>query len=75
MTTIKKVQKAIDKAELPLEFVRGEGYHYFIYDNPALNIFETISVNVPYTSQMSVERWLEEAKQAYQSIKSYFDLT
>ena len=68
MATIRQAQRAINRAGIPVELVRGEGYHYFVYDNPEKGIFDTISVYVPYTNQLSVERWVEEAKDAYDTI-------
>lgn len=61
MTTIRKVQAAIDKAGIPLEIVRGEGYHYFIYYKPEANIYETVSVYVPYTNTWSPAEWVNQA--------------
>lgn len=68
MTTIRQAQRAIDKAGIPVELVRGEGYHYFVYDNPEKGIFDTVSVYVPYTKHLSVECWVEEAQSAYDLI-------
>lgn len=65
MTTIRQAQRAIDKAGVPLELVRGEGYHYFIYDAPARNIYETASIYVPYTKTYSPAEWANQAGLAY----------
>lgn len=67
--TLKQAQAAIDRAGLPLELVRGEGYHYVIYDRPALNIFETESIYVPYTSHMDTAGWVAAAELAWATIK------
>ena len=64
--TIKRVQAAISKAGIPLEFVRGEGYHYFVFDDGEQ--YETETVMIPYTSHCSVSRWLEEAQSALEQI-------
>lgn len=64
--TIKTAQRAIDKAGIPLELVRGEGYHYFIYDRNGQ--FDTVSVYVCYTNSLSPERWVEEARTAIKTI-------
>jgi hypothetical protein len=61
MTTIRQAQRAIDKAGIPLEIVRGEGYHYFIYDVPARDIFESVSLYVPYTKTYSAAEWANQA--------------
>ena len=61
MTTIRQAQRAIDKARIPLEIVRGEGYHYFIYDVPARGLYETVSIYVPYTKTYSAAEWANQA--------------
>lgn len=68
MTTIRQAQAAIDKAGIPLEIVRGEGYHYFIYDKPELNLYETFSVYVPYTNTWSPSEWANQAGIAFGEI-------
>ena len=68
MTTIRRAQRAIDKAGIPLEIVRGEGYHYFIYDVPARGLYETVSVYVPYTNTYSAAEWANQAGLVYADI-------
>ena len=68
MTTIAAANRAIYKAGIPLELVRGEGYHYFIYDVPAENIFDTESVYVCYTNTFTAKQWVEEAAYAMATI-------
>ena len=68
MTTIRQAQRAIDKAGIPLEIVRGEGYHYFIYDVPARGLYETVSVYVPYTNTYSAAEWANQAGLVYADI-------
>jgi len=68
MTTIRQAQRAIDKAGIPLEIVRGEGYHYFIYDVPARNLFETVSIYVPYTNTYTPAEWANQAGLIYTDI-------
>lgn len=70
-TTLKQVNRAIAKAGIPLELERGEGYHYFIYDDPARNIYETVSVYVMYTNTYTVAEWTEQAAATYAAIKLY----
>jgi len=71
MTTLARAQKAIDKARCPLELVRGEGYHYFVYEVPARNIFETVSIYVPYTNTYSAAEWVNQAWVVYENICQY----
>lgn len=68
--TLKAAIRAIRAAAIPLELVRGEGYHYFIFDDGAR--WETVSVMVPYTNSLSTDRWVEEAKSALQTIQKDF---
>lgn len=60
--TLKLVNRAVAKAGIPLELVRGEGYHYWVYDTATR--WDTVSVYIPYTSSVSVDCWVEWAKQA-----------
>lgn len=67
--TIRSVNRAIARAKIPVELVRApEGYHYFIYDNPERGVYDTVSVMVPYTNSVSVERWVQWAEEAYVDI-------
>lgn len=66
MTTIAKANRAIVKAGIPLELVRGEGYHYFVYDDR--RHYDSVSIYVPYTNSFTAARWVEEAADAYQII-------
>lgn len=65
--TIRSAQRAIDKLGVPLEIVRGEGYHYFIYDT--LRHYETVSVYIPYTSHQTPLQWAEIALNIWADIK------
>lgn len=68
--TLKQINKAIAKDGIPLELERGaEGYHYFIYDNEELNVFETESVYVCYTNTYSILEWIDEAHRCLQVIR------
>lgn len=67
--TIKSVNRAVAKAGIPLELVRGEGYHYWVYDNGSR--FETVSEYTMYTSHLSEWEWMESAKEAYATITKY----
>lgn len=66
--TIKRVNRAVAKAGIPLELVRGEGYHYWVFDAPGR--WETVSVYMPYTNSVSVDCWLEWARQAMEEINN-----
>lgn len=64
--TIKAVNRAVSRAGIPLELVRGDGYHYWVFDDGRR--FETASVYVCYTNTVSVERWVEWARDAHAEI-------
>lgn len=66
--TLKAVNRAVAKAGIPLELVRGEGYHYWVYDTASR--WETVSVYMPYTNSVSVDCWLEWARQAMNEINN-----
>lgn len=68
--TIARVNTALKGQGIPLELVRGEGYHYFIYDRPDINVYETESVYVPYTSIYTVAEWVREAQYALETIEA-----
>lgn len=68
--TIARVNSALKREGVPLELVRGEGYHYFIYDRPDINIFEDESIYVPYTSIYTVAEWVHEAQVALETIEA-----
>ena len=68
MTTLAAANRQISKAGIPLELVRGEGYHYFIYDIPAENVFDTESVYVCYTNTYTATEWVKEAAYAMAKI-------
>jgi hypothetical protein len=60
--TVKQINAAIAKAEIPLEIVRGSGYQYFVLDDGKR--FETESVMVCYLNQLTVAQWVDEARVA-----------
>lgn len=68
-TTLKQANRAIAKAGIPLELERGEGYHYFIYDVPARNIYETVSIYVCYTNTYTAAEWAEQAARVAEQIR------
>jgi hypothetical protein len=59
--------RAIDKARIPLDLVRGEGYHYFVYDDRG-DDYETLSIMVPYTNTYSAAEWVNQAGLVYTDI-------
>ena len=68
MITLARIQKAINKAGIPLELVRGEGYQYFVFDNG--KHYDTVSVYVCYLKHYTVEQWVEEAQSAYEVVQA-----
>lgn len=72
-TTIRQAQRAIDRAGIPLELVRGEGYHYFVYDQPRRNAYETVSIYVPYTNTYSAAEWADQAGWVYRDLLDQLD--
>jgi len=68
MITLARIQNAINKAAIPLEIVRGEGYQYFIFDNG--KHYDTVSVYTCYLKDFTIERWVQEAEAAYEVVKT-----
>ena len=68
-TSISAANRAIARQNIPLELVRGDGYHYFIYDVPHRGIFETVSIYVPYTNTYKASEWAEQAYYVWQNMK------
>lgn len=69
MTTLASANRAITKAGIPLELVRGDGYHYFVYVGPEENVLVDIdSVYVCYTNTFTAKQWVEEAASAMAKI-------
>jgi hypothetical protein len=61
--TLKAINAKIQKQFPLIELVRGDGYHYFILDDVANNVYETRSIMIPYTKDQSAVLWLEDAQQ------------
>jgi hypothetical protein len=72
IANVRNVNAALKREGIPLEFVRGKGYSYFVYDDPVANQFEDVSVYVPYVSQQSIERWVEDGRAALEEIDKRF---
>ena len=69
MTTLAAANRQISKAGIPLELIRGEGYHYFVYIGPEENVLVDIdSVYVCYTNTFTAKQWVEEAASAMAKI-------
>lgn len=68
MSTLKQINRAIAKAGIPVELERGDGYHYFIYDNEERGVYETVSYMVCYTNSVPLQRWVVWAQEAYDDI-------
>ncbi len=60
MFTRKSVTEAIGNANL--ELVQGNGYLYFVYEDNAVNVYESESIMVCRLNHMSKEQWIETGK-------------
>lgn len=61
MATLKQINDRIARDVSPeVELVRGDGYHYFVFDNG--EVFETRSIMTPYTKDQSAFQWMEDAR-------------
>jgi hypothetical protein len=75
--SMKTINAAIQKVTTNVELVRGEGYHYFVFDDGTQ--YDTESVMVPYTNLYSNAEWVEMAIKFWRShmkdaiIKAYTD--
>lgn len=65
MATLRQINTIIHRTVSPrMELVRGEGYHYFIYDDlDDSGVYEETSIMEPYTSGMAVDDWVGLARQ------------
>lgn len=67
--TLARIQRAIERAGIPLELVRGAGYQYFVHDPEGQpDLYRDHSVMVCYLSQLTIEQWLAEARSAWAEI-------
>jgi hypothetical protein len=57
--TLPRLNAMIAKIVPHTELVRGEGYHYVVFDDGVH--FDTLSIMVPYTSHMTAQRWIDDA--------------
>lgn len=74
-TSLKAINARIARAGIPLELVRGEGYHYFVFDRPMFQHDGTIThvdidhiVMVCHTKHYSPREWLNQAGLAFTAI-------
>jgi hypothetical protein len=64
MTSLANINKRIaTEINSKVTLFKGEGYHYFEYDDIDAGIFETKSVYVPYTKDLPLATWIMEAEQ------------
>lgn len=62
-TQYMNTRQILKKINCPyLELVKGDGYWYFVYDEPAREVYETRSVYTMYLNDMTLEQWVEEGK-------------
>lgn len=59
--TCASVTKALAAKGHPrVELIRGEGYLFFVFDDPARNIYDTRSVMVPRLGDLTLDQWVED---------------
>jgi len=56
------INREIASIDHRCELVKGDGYHYFVFDGQSAGVYETKSVMVMYTSHMDNARWISEAQ-------------
>jgi hypothetical protein len=62
--SLKRINTAIIQLDARCELVKGDGYHYLVWDDPFdVLSFETESIMVHATSHLSPATWLYEARQ------------
>jgi hypothetical protein len=85
MMTLKEINKRIQRSQPDVELVRGEGYHYYVFDNSAEGdkttgrdgqtlVFETESVMQMYLSHSSAERWIEDGIEFGENIRAKYEI-
>lgn len=50
--SLASINNRIKQAEPNVELVRGDGYHYFVYDNESEGLYRTKSEYICYTSHL-----------------------
>lgn len=61
------VTKRLRAEGFPIELVRAEGYHYFIFDDG--EAFETESIMIAQFRAWPVDRWTQEGRDFAERIK------
>jgi len=60
-TSVKQVIKAVGSDKLDL--VRGNGYWYFIYDDPVRGIYDTTSIPTMQLRNFTIEEWAADGRE------------
>lgn len=68
--TIADVTAALRAEGLPVELVKGDGYLYFVCDDPARNIFEDKSIMVAYFNRQTPEQWIADGREFAASVRA-----
>lgn len=61
MINTSRILRRIDCPHLSL--LKGDGYWYFVYDIPSLNIFETKSVYTMRLNDLTLDMWVADGKE------------
>ena len=56
-----------------INLYKGEGYWYFVYDDPVHCIYCTRSVYVNHLNDLTLEQWCESAEELIFDVKDYYD--
>jgi hypothetical protein len=62
MFTVKSINKVFKEDGLPVELVKGEGYFYYIFNEPRDSVYETRSVYVYRLSDLTKQHWIDEGR-------------
>lgn len=62
MTTLKQINKRIQREMPTVELVKGEGYFYLVCDDVANNVYETQSIMTPFLKDQTAQRWIDDAR-------------
>ena len=56
-----------------ISLYKGEGYWYFVYDDPVHCIYRTRSVYVYRLNELTLEQWCESAEELISEVKEDYD--
>ena len=71
--TLARIQRAIERAGIPLTLFRGEGYQYFEHHQPARpELYRTTSIYVCWISDYTIDEWLEQARRVWSEMELTF---